>query len=205
MKRTALVCSLVLTALFASGTLAMAAEFSADMVTRDQGSVPLASGPSICYVKGVKMRQEWRSAGRTLYVIIRRPDKGVSWLLAPEIRICQESPIPRSSKPAPVIDELRRQIPSLRRAGSEMIKGYRCDKYEGAQTQGSVSTAITVWVSTKLNTVLRVESRTQGGIRMTEAGRISEKPQPDSLFEIPAGYKKLKTDAATGGRAVPGR
>jgi hypothetical protein len=68
--------------------------------------------------------------------------------------------------------------------GSETVNGRSTVKYDGTNAKGEAST---VWLDSKLRFPIKWEGKNGGG----ELQNIQEGPQPDSLFEIPAGYKKM--------------
>jgi hypothetical protein len=73
---------------------------------------------------------------------------------------------------------------SCTKVGSEDVNGRSTVKYKGVSTRGDTTY---VWVDTKLHCVVKTEDSTGG----MELRNIQEGTQPASLFEIPAGYTKF--------------
>jgi hypothetical protein len=73
---------------------------------------------------------------------------------------------------------------SCKKVGSETVNGRDTVKYEGTSASGE---ATTVWVDPKLRFPIKWQG--QGG--SGELRNIQEGSQPASLFEIPAGFRKM--------------
>jgi hypothetical protein len=73
---------------------------------------------------------------------------------------------------------------SCTKIGSDTVNGRSAVEYEGVSNKGEKSH---IWVDTKLHCVIKTDAGT-GGI---ELRNIKEGSQPSSLFEIPAGYAKF--------------
>jgi hypothetical protein len=78
---------------------------------------------------------------------------------------------------------------SCTKVGSDSLNGRSAVKYEGVSAKGEKSY---VWVDAKLHCVVKMDG-TGGGI---ELRNIQEGSQPSSLFEIPAGYTKFDMGGA---------
>jgi hypothetical protein len=74
---------------------------------------------------------------------------------------------------------------SCRVAGPATIDGRTATEYEGKSPDGNLTH---VWMDSKLNFPIKWDGKNGGG----ELHNIQESPQPDSLFEIPADYKKIE-------------
>jgi hypothetical protein len=70
------------------------------------------------------------------------------------------------------------------RIGPDVLDGRATTKYEGTSREGDSGT---VWVDTKLRFALKWQDK-DGAVQLQN---IKEGSQPDSLFEIPAGYQKM--------------
>jgi hypothetical protein len=70
------------------------------------------------------------------------------------------------------------------RVGPDLLNGRPAIKYEGTSSDGKSGT---VWVDPKLRFALKWQD--ENGV--VELQNIKEGSQPDSLFEIPAGYQKM--------------
>lgn len=139
------------------------------------------------YVKGGKRREEGGNRES-----ITRPDKRVTWLLFPGKRTYVEYKIP-AKMAAGMLDpkSLRKQIGSARPIGKAMVNGYLCEKYQSRGERGEAPNI--VWYSSKLNEILRIQGKLAGDPYNMEITKIREGKQPDSLFEIPKGYKRVKS------------
>lgn len=78
---------------------------------------------------------------------------------------------------------------SCTRIGNDTVNGRSTVKYEGVDKQGS---KVHYWVDRKLRCVIKGDGENGGGI---ELRNIQEASQPASLFEIPAGYTKVDPSA----------
>jgi hypothetical protein len=74
---------------------------------------------------------------------------------------------------------------SCTKLGSDTLNGRSTVKYEGVSNKGEKSH---IWVDSKLRCVIKMDSGTGRGLELTN---IQEGSQPASLFEIPAGYTKF--------------
>jgi len=74
---------------------------------------------------------------------------------------------------------------SCKRVGEETVNGRGAVKYQATSPQGKVQYA---WLDTKLKFLVKSEDP-EG--RSMEFRNIKEGAQPASLFEIPAGYRKM--------------
>ncbi len=70
------------------------------------------------------------------------------------------------------------------KVGSETVNGRSTVKYEGTNAKGEAGA---MWLDSKLRFPVKWDGKNGGG----ELQNIKEGPQPASLFEIPAGYKKF--------------
>jgi hypothetical protein len=83
---------------------------------------------------------------------------------------------------------------SCTKIGSDTVGGRSTVKYEGVSSKGEKNY---IWVDTKLQTVIKMDGGTGGGIELTN---IKEGSQSASLFEVPAGYTKFDMGAMMGQR-----
>ncbi len=161
---------------------AAAAQFSATMLIKDGGKLM----PGKIYAQDGKLRQEFNDeAGQTITIV--RPDLKVYWIIIPRERAYAEMPL-KLKLPGQFI-----QIPSdalsKRPLGKETVEGYEAEKYQ-VMVRGSLAPEIqTVWVATKLGTPVKMTAR--AGKFSVEYQNIKEGSQPERLFNLPPGYKKL--------------
>jgi hypothetical protein len=80
------------------------------------------------------------------------------------------------------------------KAGNEIVNGRNTVKYEAKSANGDAST---VWIDPKIAFPVKWESKNGGGeLQNVQAGSLSS-----SLFEVPAGYRKMEMPA---GMPMPG-
>lgn len=177
-------CLFILPLFFIIAGTAIAAQFSASMMIKDGGKLI----PGKIFVQDGKMRQEFNDAeGRTITIV--RPKLKVIWIILPGERAYTELPL-RGKLPGQFI-----QIPpdalNKRLVGKDTVQGYETEKYEVTLRRGSGQERQTVWLAAKLNAPVKMISK-EGNFSIEYRG-IKEEPQPDHLFELPPGYKKVDT------------
>jgi hypothetical protein len=169
-------------------------EFSADFAEKgwnDAGAESAETGRA--YVAQLKTRFERTRDGRTT-IDITRLDKRVTWTLNPARKTYSETPIDANDIVVRLHEDpttLRgaEGIAAVKRVGSEVVNGYDCDKYALHFRDKTAGTQY-VWFAKKLRFMLKLEWKTARISEFIEYTNIREGPLPDSLFEIPAGYKK---------------
>jgi outer membrane lipoprotein-sorting protein len=170
----AIVVSLLLT------VSAFAIEFSSDMVTTASGQ----RHSSKIYMQGKKFRME--SPEQPGYNIMRS-DKNVMWMVMPEQKSYMEMKIDPSKQPRTeekVEGEVSRKL-----IGSETIDGRGCDKYEITYKDRENTTRMHQWMAKDIK--FPVKMAAVDGSWIVEYKNIKMGNQPDSLFEVPAGYAKM--------------
>jgi len=206
-RRTLLILMLSLASLALACCVALAAEFSAEVVTTGG---PAAFTGAI-YVKGQNLRQEM-TAGKQQTIVILNADKKMLWVVNPTLKTYLAKPIPAVSL-SKLIAQMRGKPQTdtasqgfkTKRLGTETVNGYPCEK---TLVEGRGAKA-TVWYSTKLELALRIkESGSMGGRNLTtrqEVKSIKERKLPASLFEVPKGYRQITMPKApTGGTPKQG-
>jgi len=181
---------------FVLGTLASAAEFKADIVQKVGGDTIYQK----LFVKNDMERNEI-SAPTGKQLIIVRFDKRVVWVLNQTNKTYAETPISPKVRMGSLWPQLAKFNKSVKKVGTETVKGYVCDKYRlnGAikTLDGKSSSANGMsWVSQKLNRDMKADMSTNAVKVIVEVQSVKEGKQPDSLFEIPKGYKKASVPAA---------
>jgi hypothetical protein len=182
----------------ASGRLASAQEFSADVVnTKDNGELKKL------YAGENKVRFEVESGGgmgpatvlvdesQNKYVVVMTERH--MYMDAPPIMIkpliTQFWRVQDVNDACPDWKKTAEQAGTYKywgsctKIGSDTLNGRSTVKYEGVSNKGQKQY---VWVDTKLHCVVKTDEG--GGI---ELRNIQEGPQPASLFEVPAGYTKF--------------
>jgi hypothetical protein len=176
----------LLPALLLFSGAAAAAQFSAAMMIKDGAKVI----PGKIFVQDGKLRQEFNDKrGHTVTIV--RPDLKVVWIILPQKQAYLELPLGRRL-PGQFI-----QIPphalSKRPLGQETVNGYEAAKYQ-VMVRGRLFPDIQdFWVATKLATPIKMTAK--GGKFSVDYQNIKEGAQPDRLFNLPPGYRKLKSRA----------
>ncbi|MDI6755354.1 MAG: hypothetical protein QME78_13285 [Thermodesulfobacteriota bacterium] len=173
-----------------------AAEFSADMINKAQGQTL----QSKIYMKKNKIRLETK--GEEAYSIVRT-DKNVAWMVFPKDKAYMEM-IPQG--PQVQGEKLKGEV-SRKYLGSETIDGRPTKKYEVILKDADISDKAYQWMATDLNYPIKISA--VDGSWSTEYKNIKVGAQPDSLFELPAGYEKMAMPGmpgiAPGSGNVPGK
>ncbi len=158
---------------------ASAAEFSGDMVNTSKAGVVNQK----FFISGDKTRMESAQG-----IAIARLDKKVMWMLMPAQKMYMEMPldpyrVPATSEKYP--GEIERTL-----IGKETIDGRMTEKYRIVYTAAGIKTTIYQWIAPDL--ILPVKTAAEDGSWMMEYKNIKTGSQPDSLFELPAGYSKME-------------
>ncbi|MBN2809288.1 MAG: DUF4412 domain-containing protein [Deltaproteobacteria bacterium] len=162
-------------------TTPQAAEFSADMDTRAQGQVVVQSK---IFIKGDLSRHEMNQQGYRM-ILINRPDKGVAWTLMPQEKSYLEITVDPADRdeimPQNWEQALKKEGKTL---GQETANGIRCNKYELVDEDKE---KVIYWIAEKEKLPVRiVTAETEINFR-----NLKQAKQPNQLFEIPAGYRKM--------------
>lgn len=162
--------------------LVLAAEFSADMVTLQGGQETVAK----TFYKDGLYRMEISEQGKVSITIGNTAEK-IVWALDPEAKVYFEFHGEQAQTPG-VAEVDEDVVKETRDLGTETIQGYVCDKTQIVYKDPGMGT-MTIWFSPELQIALKMEYPNNS---MTiEYKNIKEAPQPDSLFTIPPGYKKM--------------
>lgn len=184
-KRLALSLVILIAAvLFYCGfVLAASPEFSADMIVTDaKGNVTTGK----IYMKGnEKVRQEVKS-GDDVSVTILRLDKKVSWTLMPEKQYME---VAFNFDPNQLNPDFAYEMKTI---GNETVNGYSCQVVEYVYKDKKLGSLVQ-WIADDLGFAVKTQTKNaRGKVESTvEYKNIAVGPQPDNLFEIPAGYKKF--------------
>lgn len=185
MKRKALLTFSILGLALFIGMQALAAvvEFSADLsMTMSNGQVMAGK----VFVKGDKIRNEVTVMKNMTSITIARQDKRLAWLLFPVQKQYREMPMQYDpAHPTPDMPFTTKEI------GKGQANGYDCKliQYTFKNPQYGI---VVNWMAPKLNMPVRVEVKNKSGVKIMtiDYTNIKRGAQPDSLFEIPAGYTK---------------
>lgn len=170
--------ALIFAAIIAISANAWAIDFSADMVSTGGGRT--FSGKM--YVAGDKTRTEMAGA-----VTITRMDKEVAWVIMPGQDMYMEQPLNVQtmvsvSEKAP--GEIERNF-----LGEEVVSGRAAKKYRVVYEAAVGREVVLQWVDNA--TGIPIKTSSEDGKWSVEFKNFSAGKQPDSLFEVPAGYKKF--------------
>jgi len=184
-KRLALSLVILIAAvlLYCGFVLAASPEFSADMIVTDaKGNVTTGK----IYMKGnEKGRQEVKS-GDDVSVTILRLDKKVSWTLMPEKQYME---VAFNFDPNQLNPDFAYEMKTI---GNETVNGYSCQVVEYVYKDKKLGSLVQ-WIADDLGFAVKTQTKNaRGKVESTvEYKNIAVGPQPDNLFEIPAGYKKF--------------
>ncbi|MDD2690046.1 MAG: DUF4412 domain-containing protein [Candidatus Omnitrophica bacterium] len=169
---------LLLISFFFSGNIAVASDFSADMISNTkEGTIQ----GKVFFTKG-KMRMD--TAGIST---ITRLDKNTVWMLMSNDNKYMELPLQPNNiviGKDKVTGEIERQL-----LGKETIDGKITDKYRIVYELGNSRQTILTWVITDLD--IPIKTVAEDGSWSVEYKDIMVGTQPASLFEIPSGYQKV--------------
>ena len=174
----------ITTIFFLAASLALAAEFSATVVTKGGGM----EIPGKVYVKGEKARNEVQAAGQTSIHIIR-PDKNLVWVVMPQQKAYMEMPVTGEAQQK-MLTLTEKQKAKMQKVGTETVNNYACDKYEATMSHQGKSTKFYFWIATKLGIPIKMVS--EDGSFSMEYKDIKPGEVDDALFEPPSGYRKMK-------------
>ena len=162
------------------GGISWSYDFSADMVAKDKGQTMKGKA----FVSGDKSRMEMQEG-----VIITRLDKKVTWMLMAEQKMYVEGQI----KPGAVPVERDSTRVEKVLVGKEAVDGKPATKYKMTFSEGRGKTTVYQWFLD--GNGFPVKTAALDNSWSYEYKNIKEGTQPASLFEVPAGYKKMDMPA----------
>ena len=168
----------VVISIFLLGGIAIARDFSADMVATTKDGVVTGK----IFVAKEKTRMETPQT-----TMITRIDKNVVWILMPAQRMYMEQPL----KPENVVATTDKMPGEIERklVGKETVGGKRTDKYRIVYTTADKKETVFQWIAA--DSGLPIKSAAVDGRWTIEYKNLKTGKQPDSLFEIPTGYQKF--------------
>lgn len=175
---------LLLTMVLSLNAWALVSEFSADLTVTDaKGKVTTGK----FFMKGEKLRQEVTGNDGTAVTIVRL-DKKVSWTLLSDNQY-MEIAFPFDPKNPEQSTGIQYEKTVL---GNENVNGYDCQVVQYTYKEKKYGIVVQ-WVANKYQFAVRTESKDAKGklIGTTDYTNIKTSRQPDSLFEVPAGYQKM--------------
>ncbi len=156
-----------------------AAEFSADVINKVRGKIFYAK----IYIKPNKIRLE--NQGQQNYSVVRS-DKNLVWLVFPKDKAYMEMISYESQSPATWLKgEIDRKF-----LGLEIINGLETKKYEVTIKEEEKTIKAWQWISTALNYPIKISA--MDGNWSSEYKNLRLESQPDSLFELPPGFRKME-------------
>ena len=174
-----------------SGT-ASASEFLADVVMKGG----MMSGDGKVWVKGQKSRQEMGTAAEKM-IIIMDLDQGFQWTVMPDIKMYMKTKIQTKGKgfsPENFVGTQPGHMEAqIKRIGTEVVKGYKCEKYLFTFEDKQMGT-MTQWFSKKLGYPIKtVNKADMMGEVVTELQNIKKANIRDDLFMVPSDYQEMPT------------
>ena len=163
--------------IFLFGGIAIARDFSADMVSTTKAGVVTGK----IFVAKEKTRMETPQT-----TIITRIDKNIVWILMSAQRIYMEQPL----KPENVVAATDKMPGEIERklVGKETVDGTTTNKYRIVYVVADKEETIFQWIAVS---GLPIKSAAVDGSWTVEYKNLKTGKQPDTLFEIPAGYQKF--------------
>lgn len=169
---------------------AWALDFSADTVMTARGHKTTGK----IYFKTDRFRMDMISP--QAMTTITRMDKKIVWSVMPAEKMYME--IPFNPKNSPKVHEKVEGEIDRKLMGSETVDGHPAKKYLVTYKNGSTKTEMYQWLATDVN--FPVKTAAVDGSWAQEYKNIKMGSQPDSLFEVPAGYKKFAMPGGMGMR-----
>lgn len=158
--------------------IANAQDFFADMVSTTKAGT--FSGK--IFVAKEKARMEMLQS-----VTITRMDKNVVWILIPDQKMYMEQPL----KPENVVAATEKMPGEVERKliGPETVDGKTANKYRVVYSVADKKETSFQWIDIDSGLPLKIAAG--DGSWVFEYKNLKTGPQPDTLFEIPAGYQKF--------------
>lgn len=176
------IAAFMLFSLLFSGTV-LAAEFSADTVFTHEGGM---KSTGKIYYKQDKFRMDMKTPQEM--ITITRMDKKVVWNIMPKEKMYMELPLNMKNKP--IVEEKFEGEIDRKFIGNENVNGHPTKKYLITYKTAEITNKIYQWWATDIN--FPVKSSAVDGSWTQEYKNIKIGSQPDSLFELPSGYKKFQ-------------
>lgn len=171
----------------------MTQEYSATMVSKSAGQTITMQ----IYMKPDKFRTDTKMAGTS--TIVRR-DLNKVWTVMTAQKAYMEMPGMADAQTQSVEDKVKGEV-SRKKVGSETINGHPSTKYEVTTKADDKTVQIYQWWAADIN--FPVKTAAVDGSWSMEYKDIKIGNQPDSLFEIPSGYKKMTLPGMPGGFKIP--
>ena len=168
-------------------------EFSATMVNSSAGQTITTK----IYMKPNKFRTDTKMAGSSTIV---RKDLNKVWTIMTSQKAYMEMPGTADAQSPHMAEEQVKGEVSRNKVASETIDGHPSTKYEvTAKVDGKVM-QIYQWWATDIN--FPIKTAAADGSWSMEYRDVKIDSQPDSLFEIPSGYKKMTIPGMPAGMKI---
>jgi hypothetical protein len=138
------------------------------------------------YFKADKFRMDMTSPENIS--AITRLDKKVVWNVMHDQKMYMEMPLNLKNKP--MVEEKFEGEIERKHIGNETIDGHPTKKYLITYKSGNNREQVYQWFATDIN--FPVKTASVDGSWVQEFKNINMGSQPDSLFEVPAGYQKIQ-------------
>ena len=171
----------------------MAKEYSATMVSKSAGQTITTQ----IYMKPDKFRTDTKMAGTSTIV---RKDLNKAWTIMPSQKMYMEIQGMADAPSAQAVEDKVKGEVSRKKVGSETINGHPSTKYEVTAKSDGKTMQIYQWWATDIS--FPVKTAAVDGSWSMEYKDIKIGDQPDSLFEIPSGYKKMTLPGMPGGMNI---
>ena len=160
---------------------AMAQELSATIVNNSAGRTVNMK----IYMKPDKYRTDMEMAGSATIV---RKDLNKVWMIMTDQKAYMEMPGVTDAQTKMAEDKVKGEV-SRKEVGSDTVNGHPATKYEVTAKVDDKVMQIYQWWATDIN--FPVKTAAVDGSWSMEYRDVKIGSQPDSLFEVPAGYKKM--------------
>lgn len=174
--------AIVLFVFLFAGTVS-AIEFSADTITTFKGEQQTKGK---MYYKPDRFRMDMKVHEEM--IVITRIDKKVLWNIMTKEKMYMEMPFDLKNKPK-VEEKFEGEI-DRKEVGRETIDGHPTIKYLITYKVDNKKDQVYQWMATDIN--FPVKTSAVDGSWTQEFRNVKIAAQPDSLFEVPAGYQKMQ-------------
>lgn len=159
----------------------MAQEWSATVVSSSAGQAVTMK----VYIKPEKFRTDNDAAGQSTIV---RKDLNKVWMLMTSQKTYMEMPGTTEGQVQMVGEKVKGEV-SRKEVGRETVNGHPTMKYEVTAKDNDKVMQVYQWQATDIN--FPIKTAAIDGSWIMEYRDVKLSVQPDSLFEVPSGYKKL--------------
>lgn len=172
----------------------VAQELSATIVTKSGDQTVSMK----IYMKPDKFRTDNETAGASTIV---RKDLNKVWTIMNAQKTYMEMEGINDDQNLPAAEEKIKGEVSRKELGSETVNGHTAIKYEITAKMDDTVTQVYQWWAKDIN--FPVKTAAVDGSWTTEYRDINVGSQADSLFEIPAGFKKMTIPGMPAGMKIP--